>query len=208
MLGVQVDLSRLQPGGLYYFRAEKSAKKIHEYNNSPKRKHDFVKVQGNASLLSTTSEGNGDSESHFHTYLVFIVNRIALRRLDQRSKVGCCLLMMVSNLVVICLKKAEKGINLEDFDFLQQLIEFGQIEEDYDGREKFRNYLAAVMLVYFSYHKELRAEEMDDYLNKKLDSRKVNKPEKFNSLKTFLRYKIPYFGFQSFMRCNYASTMK
>jgi len=84
--------------------------------------------------------------------------------------------MMVSNLVVLCLKKAEKGINLEDFDFLQKLLEYVQIEEDYDGQEKFKNYLAALMLVYFSYHRELKVEEMDDCLNKKLNSRKVNKP--------------------------------
>ena len=62
--------------------------------------------------------------------------------------------------------------------------------------------------MYFSYHKELRTDEMDDYLNKKLDSRKANKPEKFNSLKTFLRFKVPYFGFQSFIRSNYPSIMK
>ena len=117
-------MSRLQVGGIYYFRAEKSAKKIHEFSQSSKRKHDFVKVAGNASLLSTTSDGNSDSDPQFHTYLVFIVNKVSLRKLDKRSKIGSCLLMMVSNLVVVCLKKAEKGINLEDFDFLQKLIEF------------------------------------------------------------------------------------
>lgn len=59
------------------------------------------------------------------------------------------------------------------------------------------------MLVYFSYHKELRVEEMDDYLNKKLDSRKANRPATFNQLKYFLRQKLPYFGFQSILRTNY-----
>ena len=64
------------------------------------------------------------------------------------------------------------------------------------------------MLVYFCYHKELKTEEMDDYLNKKLDSRKPNKPEKFNQHRIFLRYKIPYFGFQSILRSNYPSIAK
>lgn len=34
ILGVEVDLSGLQKGGIYYFKAEKSAKKIHEYGES------------------------------------------------------------------------------------------------------------------------------------------------------------------------------
>jgi hypothetical protein len=39
-----VDLSSLEKGGIYYFKASKSAKKIHEYRESLKKKDDFVKV--------------------------------------------------------------------------------------------------------------------------------------------------------------------
>jgi hypothetical protein len=43
--------------------------------------------------------------------------------------------MLTSNIFVLCLKKAEKGINLEDFIFLSRLFEFAHILEDYSGSE-------------------------------------------------------------------------
>ena len=81
-------------------------------------------MQGNGSLLSTAPDENNGQDPQFHTYLVFIVSKVALRRMDNRCRTACALLMLVSNLVVLCIKKAEKGINLEDFDFLQKLIEY------------------------------------------------------------------------------------
>ena len=108
----------------------------------------------------------------------------------------------------MCLKKAEKGINLEDFMFMSRLFEFGHIQDGYYGNEKYKHYFAAFFMVYFNYHKDLKVEEMDSYYLKKFDSRKVNKSDRFNMLKACLKNKLPYTGFHSIMKTNYPSLME
>lgn len=96
---------------------------------------------------------------------------------------------------ILCVKKAKKGINLEDFIFLSRLFEFGQIQDSYNGTEKYNQYYSGLFLLYFNYHKPLKIEEMDKYFLKKLDSRKVNKLERFNLMKKEMKTKLPYLGF-------------
>lgn len=103
--------------------------------------------------------------------------------------------MLTSSIFIICIKKAEKGINLEDFIFLSRLFEYGHIEDGYNGIEKYKDYFSGVLLIYFNYHKDIKVEEMDPYFTMKLDSRKVNKLDRFTMMKGGMKNKLPYLGF-------------
>ena len=59
------------------------------------------------------------------------------------------------------IKKQERGINLEDFMFLEDVFRRGKVEHKYKGTEKFRKYLPGIMLCYLDYHKELRIKDME-----------------------------------------------
>jgi hypothetical protein len=90
ILGIQVDLSSMLKGGIYYLKAEKTVQKIHEYRESviAKQKDEFVKVGGGnssvlengGSILSTYAGDMEDETPEFHTYLIFIVHGSPLRR--------------------------------------------------------------------------------------------------------------------------------
>lgn len=202
ILGVFVDLTNIQKGGVYFFKTEKSVKKMHEYRESLKSKNDFVKVQGNNSILSTYGQEEED-EPQFYSYLIFILHGSPLRRQNLKHQRVCQLLMLTSNIFIICVRKQEKGINLEDFIFLSRLFEFGHIEDCYNGKEKYREFFAGLFLLYFNYHKEIKVDDMDDYFLKKLDTRKANKLDRFTMMKGGMKNKLPYVGFQGVLKTNY-----
>lgn len=111
--------------------------------------------------------------------------------------------MLTSNIFIICVKKNEKGINLEDFIFLSRLFELGHIEDCYNGEEKYKEFFAAMFLLYFNYHKEIKVDDQDNYFIRKLDSRKANKLDRFTMMKGGMKSKLPYIGFQGLVKTNY-----
>lgn len=57
--------------------------------------------------------------------------------------------------VVMVLQKKEKGINVEDFEFLTHFQELARITKNYKNVEKYRNYFPAIYLIYQNYHKKV-----------------------------------------------------
>lgn len=210
ILGVQVDLSQMERGEIYYFKAEKSVKKVHEYKQYKdmyeKENLEFVKVDsvGQNSILSSylLDNNNDEDDVKLYSYLVFIINGCDLRSGNIKHERAMQLLMITSNLFVMCIKKAEKGINLRDFVFLNRLFECAHIQENYEGTEKYKQFYAGFLLIYFDYHKIVRIAEMNDYFKIKLESRKANKLDQYINMKEGIKNKLPYIGFHSITKAN------
>lgn len=80
--------------------------------------------------------------------------------MDERTKISLQVLFSCSHIFVPGVRKSEKGINLQDFGFLEEIFKYGQISKSYNGKEKYHKYYPKIFLVYFEYHKELKIAAM------------------------------------------------
>lgn len=66
-----------------------------------------------------------------------------------------------SQLFITGIKKLEKGINLLDYGYLEDIFKLGGVNKKYQGLEKYHEYYPKIFLVYFDYHKDLKISVME-----------------------------------------------
>lgn len=131
--------------------------------------------------IESVDIGIEEGETYADAFLIFLVNGVDLRskvdllnfplilrflsyfllELTPKNKVCLQVLYPCSQIFVTGIKKLERGINLLDFEFMRDVFKHSKVDRDYNGRERYRNYIPKIFLLYFEYHKELKVSEME-----------------------------------------------
>lgn len=138
--------------------------------------------------------------------ILFYARSMDIRKLARRQKTAIQLIFSFSTTVFLFISKAEKGVNLADYAFMNRINSVGKIYKNYNGIEKYRHYLPALVTVYQKYHKEINLAEADRYFLSKLSIRKPNRSADYDPLRNFLQNKLPILRFLPFTEKTMSNT--
>lgn len=158
-------MQNLKPGGVYYYIIDNYGKgKFSEEKVSR-----VFSTTGDESILEGMEEIE-DQENDVDCHMLFLLNGVNLRskfsfflkniEMSHRVKISLQVLFTCSQIFITGVKKLEKGINLQDFGFLDDLFKLGGISKSYIGEEKYQEYFPKIFLTYFDYHKDLKISSM------------------------------------------------